>query len=84
MTEPLPSGARPLLLALLDLAYPGGSPQRQLQDAPDGAIAWQVQSLLDDFSDHQQMPEMPAVRHELLADPLEQVMRDMFGVERRT
>jgi hypothetical protein len=49
--SPLPHGMRDLLLNLLTLAYPKGAPQTRLSDAPDGTIAWQVQSMLDDFAD---------------------------------
>jgi hypothetical protein len=50
-TIPLPHGMRALLLDVLDLAYPNGAAQRRLGNAPDSAIAFQVQSALDDFSD---------------------------------
>lgn len=48
---PLPTGTRDLLLAFLAAVYPANSAQTRLGNAPDGAIAWQVQSALDDFSD---------------------------------
>lgn len=48
---------RAALLRVLDLGYPEGSAQRTLDGEPDGAIAWQVQSLLDDYADYTQMPE---------------------------
>jgi hypothetical protein len=50
--SPLPAGMRAHLLAILDLGYPAGFPQTRLSNAPDGAIAWQVQSMLDDYSDY--------------------------------
>ena len=50
--HPLPAGMRKLLLDVLALAYPAGAPQTRLSNAPDGAIAWQCQSMLDDFADH--------------------------------
>jgi len=50
-TLPLPAGMRGLLLSILDLAYPNGAAQRRLSNAPDSAIAFQVQSTLDDYSD---------------------------------
>lgn len=54
---PLPTGARELLLRFLDLAYQDwpGCAQTNLHNAPDAAIAWQVQSALDDFADHTQL-----------------------------
>lgn len=55
--EPMSPDLRAALLRVLDLGgYPEGSAQRQLHDQPDGAIAWQVQSLLDDWSDYTQVP----------------------------
>jgi hypothetical protein len=49
---PLPAGMRPLLLALLSLGYDAGDAQARLGNAPDSAIAWQVQSMLDDYADY--------------------------------
>ena len=49
--RPMPPRLRWLLLEALDAAYPEGAPQRQLRDAPDAAVAWQVQSCLDDYAD---------------------------------
>lgn len=45
-------GMRPLLLELLRLAYPAGAAQTRLSNATDGAVAWQVQSCLDDFASY--------------------------------
>ena len=47
----LPTGMRALLLAILSAGYPEGAAQTQLANAPDEAIAWQVQSMLDDYAD---------------------------------
>ncbi len=65
MTEPtdilpLPAGARELLLQLLDIGYRAGMPQTRLRNAPDAAIAWQVQSMLDDYADHAAVEEAAA------------------------
>jgi hypothetical protein len=49
---PLPIGMRALLLAILTAGYPSGAAQTRLSNAPDGAIAWQCQSMLDDYADH--------------------------------
>lgn len=49
---PLPAPMRRLLLDLLSLGYPAGAAQANLGTAPDGAVAWQVQSMLDDYADH--------------------------------
>jgi hypothetical protein len=48
---PLPSGTRRLLLDFLAAVYPAGCAQARLTGQPDAAIAWQVQSALDDFAD---------------------------------
>jgi hypothetical protein len=48
---PLPPGVRPLLLDILARCYPANAAQTRLGNAPDAAIAWQVQSCLDDYSD---------------------------------
>jgi len=48
---PLPTGMRPLLLDLLSKGYPSGALQTLLGNAPDAVVAWQVQSLLDDYAD---------------------------------
>jgi hypothetical protein len=50
-TAPLPAGMRDLLLGVLAIAYPDGAAQRRLSNAEDSAVAWQVQSALDDYSD---------------------------------
>jgi hypothetical protein len=50
-TLPLPKGMRPLLLDILAIGYPGDYAQARLSNAPDAAIAWQVQSMLDDYAD---------------------------------
>ncbi len=50
--RPLPTGARALLLGFLALVYSPGDAQARLGNAPDAAIAWQVQSALDDFADY--------------------------------
>jgi hypothetical protein len=50
-TIPLPVGMRALLLDALDLGYPHGAAQRGLGNASDAAIAWQCQSMLDDYAD---------------------------------
>ena len=52
LTSPLPAKMRSLLLQVLDLGYRPGSPQTLLSNAPDGAIAWQVQSMLDEYADY--------------------------------
>jgi hypothetical protein len=49
---PLPFGMRAPLLQLLSLGYPAGAAQTRLDNAPDAAIAWQVQSMLDDYADY--------------------------------
>lgn len=49
---PLPTGARRLLLDFLAAVYPANSAQARLSNQPDGAIAWQVQSALDDHADY--------------------------------
>ena len=49
---PLPKGGRELLLSFLSLAYPPQFAQARLHGAPDAAIAWQVQSCLDEFADY--------------------------------
>ncbi len=49
-TTKLRPGMRPLLLELLRLAYPAHAAQARMSNAPDGAVAWQVQSMLDDFA----------------------------------
>jgi hypothetical protein len=48
--EPLPAGVRVHLLAILALGYPAGARQTQLGNAPDAVIAWQAQSMLDDYA----------------------------------
>lgn len=48
---PLPAGMRSALLHVLAIAYPKNAAQRRLGNAPDAAIAWTVQSALDDFAD---------------------------------
>jgi hypothetical protein len=48
---PLPSGMRSHLLAILAIRYPANFPQTRLGNAPNAAIAWQVQSMLDDYAD---------------------------------
>ncbi len=50
-TLPLPAAMRRLLLELLSHGYPADAAQANLRDAADGAIAWQVQSMLDDYAD---------------------------------
>lgn len=57
--DSLPNGARELLLRFLDLAYQEWPhcAQTNLHNAPDGAIAWQVQSALDDFADFSSFKE---------------------------
>lgn len=45
-------GMRPLLLELLRIAYPAAAPQARLSNAPDGAVAWMTQSMLDDHADY--------------------------------
>ena len=49
---PLPTGMRAKLLECLTLAYPAGAPQTRLSNAPDAAVAWMAQSMLDDFADY--------------------------------
>jgi hypothetical protein len=49
--SPLPTGMRDRLLAILELGYPANAPQARLGNAPDAAIAWQVQSMLDEYAD---------------------------------
>jgi hypothetical protein len=51
LAQPLPDGMRAKLLEILALAYPPGAAQARLAAAPDAAIAWQTQSMLDDFAD---------------------------------
>jgi hypothetical protein len=50
-TRPLPQGMRRHLLAILKLGYHNGAAQRRLGNASDAALAWQCQSMLDDYSD---------------------------------
>lgn len=50
---PLSPAMRRLLLELLSLGYEPEDKQANLHDAPDAAIAWQVQSMLDDYADYQ-------------------------------
>jgi hypothetical protein len=50
--SPLPAGMRDLLLAILALAYPAGYAQTRLHNQHDAAIAWQVQSCLDEYADY--------------------------------
>jgi hypothetical protein len=50
---PLSPAMRRLLLELLSLGYAPGDAQANLAAAPDAAVAWQVQSMLDDFADYQ-------------------------------
>ena len=45
----MPTGLRAALLVALALAYPADAAQAHMDNAPDRAIAWQVQSMLDDF-----------------------------------
>ncbi len=47
----MPAGMRAHLLAILALGYQPGAAQTRLGNAPDAAIAWQVQSMLDDYAD---------------------------------
>jgi hypothetical protein len=49
---PLPAGMRAHLLAALALGYPAAAAQARLSNAPDAAIAWQVQSMLGDYADY--------------------------------
>lgn len=49
---PLPANTRELLLAFLAAVYPPDCAQARLSNAPDGEIAWQCQSALDDFADY--------------------------------
>jgi hypothetical protein len=56
-TLPLPHGMRALLLDVLALAYPAGAAQARLHNAPDAAVAWQVQSMLDDHASHETLSE---------------------------
>jgi hypothetical protein len=58
---PLPIGMRTLLLAVLTAGYPSGAAQTRLSNASDGAIAWQCQSMLDDYSDHGALQAFQAV-----------------------
>lgn len=44
----MPTGLRNVLLAALALAYPADAAQAHMDNSPDAAIAWQVQSMLDD------------------------------------
>lgn len=48
---PLPAGMRGLLLDVLAVGYPVGAAQTRMGNASDSAIAWQVQSMLDDHAD---------------------------------
>ena len=50
--SPLPPKMRSLLLQVLDLGYLAGAPQTLLSNAPDGAVAWQVQSMLDGYAEY--------------------------------
>jgi hypothetical protein len=50
--SPLPTGMRAHLLAILDLGYPSDAQQTRLGTAPDAAIAWMAQSMLDDYADY--------------------------------
>ncbi len=49
---PLSPAMRRLLLELLRLGYAPDDAQANLGDAPDAAVAWQVQSMLDDYADY--------------------------------
>lgn len=49
---PLSPAMRRLLLDLLSLGYEPDDAQANLRHAPDAAIAWQVQSMLDDYADY--------------------------------
>lgn len=48
--DALPNGMREVLLQVLAIGYPPNTPQTRLSNAPDSIIAWQVQSMLDDFA----------------------------------
>jgi len=48
---PLSPAMRRLLLDLLRLGYAPDDAQANLAHAPDAAVAWQVQSMLDDYAD---------------------------------
>ena len=50
--RPLPPGMRARLLEILAIGYACNCSQTRLGNAPDSAIAWQVQSMLDDYSDY--------------------------------
>lgn len=50
-TRKLPAAMRRLLLDALTLGYPLGAAQSRLDNAPDAAVAWQTQSMLDDYAD---------------------------------
>jgi hypothetical protein len=64
---PLPAGMRDLLLQILALGYPAGYAQTRLSNAPDAAIAWQVQSCLDDYADHAARQAFTVPRSDTLA-----------------
>lgn len=49
---PLSPAMRRLLLELLSLGYAPDDAQANLGRVPDAAIAWQCQSMLDDYADH--------------------------------
>lgn len=53
---PLSPAMRRLLLELLSLGYAPDDAQANLAGAPDAAIAWQVQSMLDDYADYAAFP----------------------------
>jgi hypothetical protein len=52
-TLPLPEGMRAKLLDILAIGYPGDYAQNRLSNAPDAAIAWQAQSMLEDYSSYE-------------------------------
>ena len=53
IVRPLPPGMRARLLEILAIGYACNCSQTRLGNAPDAAIAWQVQSMLDDFADYE-------------------------------